>query len=364
MNEYKLLTPGPITTSDTVKQAMMVDHCTWDNDYNEVIMDIQSRILDIAHCDREIYTCVLMSGSGTYANEAVISTVLGQGDKLLLVESGVYGARLGILADYAGKTYTSYKLLYEKEQDIENIERILKEDSEISHIVMVHVESTFGFENDLTGISALAKKYGKSLIVDAMSSFGALDFNVQELGIDYLITTPNKALEAVPGLAIVICRNEDIEGCEGNAGTLSLNLYQQYLSMSKHKFRFTSPTHNVLALQQALHELEAEGGVSERHQRYLRINRMMADMMKKYKISRFRENEYQSVILNCFSLDGQPYEFEDLYNFFRANGYEMYPGRMTSENTFRIGNIGSISEADVEALDKLMAKFCSERNIL
>jgi 2-aminoethylphosphonate-pyruvate transaminase len=363
MNKYKLLTPGPITTTQSVKEAMMIDQCTWDEDYKEIIKNIQTRILNIAHCDQEKYTCVLMTGSGTYANEAVLSSVIGNNDKLLVIESGVYGARLGILADYSNISYSTYQLEYNFNLDIKNIEEILLNDIEITHVVMVHVESTFGFENDLKGISKLCSKYDKKIIVDAMSSFGALDFDVQQLNINYLITTPNKALEAIPGLSIIICLNEDIEECEGNANTFSLNLYLQYKSMRKHKFRFTSPTYNVLALHQALKELEIEGGVEKRHQRYLKINNAIMEMMKKYNIYRFVDSEYQSVILNCFTLNNQNFEFEELYKYFRNNGYELYPGKMTSENTFRIGNIGEINQEDVNNLDKLMKNFIN-KNII
>ena len=363
MNKYKLLTPGPVTTTKSVKEVMIQDHCTWDDDYKKIVNDIQNRILDIGHCDKDKYTCVLMSGSGTYANEAVISTVIKKNEKLLVVESGVYGARLGILAEYANIAYTTYQLVYNKEQDLINIENILLNDRDITHVIMVHIESTFGYENDLMGISKICRKYSKKIIVDAMSSFGALDFNIQNLDIDYLITTPNKALESVPGLSIIICKNSDIDNCKGNANALSLDLYQQYKSMINHKFRFTSPTHNVFALHQALIELEEEGGVKKRYQRYLRINTLMVEMMKKYKIYRFEETEYQSVILNCFTLNNQKYQFDQLYNYLRINKYELYPGKMTSDNTFRIGNIGQVNEEDINNIDKLLKNFYLSNNL-
>ncbi|HJA44948.1 MAG TPA: aminotransferase class V-fold PLP-dependent enzyme, partial [Candidatus Phascolarctobacterium stercoravium] len=191
-NTYKLLTPGPLTTTETVKEAMQIDRCTWDEDYKSMTQEIRTGLLKLAHADNGDYTTVLMQGSGTFGVESVLSSVISSTDKVLVLQNGAYSKRMVEMCDYHGIKYVVYEEDYEHVPDPAIVEDVLKSDGNITHISMVHSETTSGLLNDIAAIGELAKKYNKKFIVDAMSSFGGVDINVPELGITYLVSSANK----------------------------------------------------------------------------------------------------------------------------------------------------------------------------
>ena len=246
MPNYKLLTPGPLTTTDTVKKEMLFDHCTWDDDYKKITLSIREKLLKLAHVNEPAYTVVLMQGSGTFGVESVLTNVIGEDDTLLIAANGAYGERMGDIARHAGIHYLMYEEDYNKIPSAEKIGEILKEHPEITHVSMVHSETTSGILNDIASVARVVKGAGKTFIVDAMSSFGGVDIPVGDLGIDF-----------------IICNREKLMESKGKARSLSLDLYDQWETMNKDgKWRFTSPTHVVLAFAQALKEMEEEGGDS------------------------------------------------------------------------------------------------------
>ena len=263
-NTYKLLTPGPLTTTETVKEAMQIDRCTWDEDYKNMTQEIRSNLLKLAHADNGDYTTVLMQGSGTFGVESVLSSVISSTDKVLVLQNGAYSKRMVEMCDYHGIKYVVYEEDYAHVPDPAIVEDVLKSDGNITHISMVHSETTSGLLNDIAAIGELAKKYNKKFIVDAMSSFGGVDINVPELGITYLVSSANKCIQGVPGFSFIIAKTGDLKQTKGIARSLSLDLYAQWETMEKDggKWRFTSPTHVVAAFSQALKELAAEGGIA------------------------------------------------------------------------------------------------------
>ena len=257
MKQYKLLTPGPLTTTETVKKEMMFDHCTWDNDYKEITQEIRAGLLKLAHVDEDTYTAILMQGSGTFGVESVLTSSVGTKDKLLIAANGAYGERMEDIAKHAGIVYEIYHQDYDKVPDAKVIEKILNEDPTITHVSMVHSETTSGILNDITSVAKVVKAKGRMMIVDAMSSFAGVDIPVGELGIDFLISSANKCIQGVPGFSFIIAKKEALRKTKGQARSLSLDLYDQWETMNKDgKWRFTSPTHVVLAFAQAMKELK------------------------------------------------------------------------------------------------------------
>lgn len=301
MKNYKLLTPGPLTTTDTVKQQMLFDHCTWDGDYKKITLEIRDKLLALAHVSEPEYTVVLMQGSGTFGVESVITSTVGKDEKLLIAANGSYGRRMADIAEHAGINYRLYEVNYNEIPDAGRIAEILKEDPEITHVSMVHSETTSGILNDIASVTKVVKAAGKTMIVDAMSSFGGVDIPVGELGIDFIISSANKCIQGVPGFSFIICKKDALMASKGKARSLSLDLYDQWETMQADgKWRFTSPTHVVLAFAQALKEMEEEGGIPARNKRYTENNHLLTKRLRALGFETYVGDENQGPIITTF----------------------------------------------------------------
>lgn len=353
MNPYILLTPGPLTTSPTVKEKMMTDWCTWDDDYNvEIVQNIRRRLVALAAENADNYTCVLMQGSGTYSVEATIISSVSKKDKLLILSNGVYGDRMVDIANYAG--INCYVLEFEQTEvpSVSEVELFLQQYEDITHVAFVHCETTSGILNPLAELCAIVKKYGKTLIVDAMSSFGGIPFDIDKVGIDFMVSSANKCIEGVPGFGFIIARRDRMERCKGISPSLSLDIYDQWETMEKQsgKWRFTSPTHVVRAFKQALDELDAEGGVAARHNRYCANHRTLSEGMKRLGYKALIPEELQSPIISSFEYPTEDFSFKDFYSQLKSAGFVIYPGKISKRNTFRIGTIGQVFPTDIRNL--------------
>lgn len=300
MSKYKLLTPGPLTTTETVKEAMLTDHCTWDNDYKVITQRIRKRLINLANATEKNYTAVLLQGSGTYGVESVLTSSVGSG-VVLLITNGAYGKRMVQICDYAKVNYLEYNVDFAEIPDAKFVEQFLRSNDEITHIAMVHCETTSGILNDIESVARVAKANNKTFIVDAMSSFGGIEIPVEKLGIDFVISSANKCIQGVPGFTFVIAKRDALAKTKGNCHSLSLDLYAQFEEMEKDgKWRFTSPTHTVLAFAKALDELEAEGGVKAREKRYTENNRTLIENMQSLGFKTYVAKEHQSPIITSF----------------------------------------------------------------
>lgn len=362
MLNYKLLTPGPLTTTETVKKEMMFDHCTWDDDYKKITLTIREKLLKLAHVSEPEYTVVLMQGSGTFGVESVLTSVIGNHEKLLICANGAYGERMGDIAEHAGLNYTIYNEHYENVPSAEKVAAILKEDPEITHVSMVHSETTSGILNDIASVAKVVKAAGKTFIVDAMSSFGGVDIPVGELGIDFIISSANKCIQGVPGFSFIICNREKLMESKGKARSLSLDLYDQWKTMDKDgKWRFTSPTHVVLAFAQALKEMEEEGGIPARAKRYAENNRLLIERMAEMGIRPYIDSAHQGPIITTFFYpENHHFSFQEMYRYIKDRGYAIYPGKVTDADTFRIGNIGEIYKEDIEKVCDIIKEFLAQ----
>lgn len=363
MNNYKLLTPGPLTTTDSVKQEMLFDHCTWDDEYKIITQKIRKDLLDFAHCSEETYTTVLMQGSGTFGVEAVITSAVGENEKLLICSNGAYGLRMCDIAKHGKIPFVHYGEKFDTVPQADKIAGYLTEQPDITHVAMVHSETTSGILNNIKSVAALCKKTGRVLIVDAMSSFGGIDIPVEEMEIDFIVSSANKCIQGVPGFSFIIAKREAVKSCEGKARSLSLDVYDQWKDMEKDgKWRFTSPTHTVLAFAKAIEELKAEGGIAAREKRYKENNHKLIEGMKQMGFEPYITKTLQSPIITTFFYPEHiRIEFYDLYSYIKDRGYAIYPGKLTEGQTFRIGNIGEIYEDDIEKLLNIIKDYIKEK---
>ena len=341
MKTYKLLTPGPLTTTDTVKQEMLFDHCTWDDDYKKITQEIRAGLLKLAHVSEQDYTAVLMQGSGTFGVESVLTSVTGPEDRLLICANGAYGERMADIAEHAGISYRLYSEHYNKVPDAQYIGRLLDEDPGITHVSMVHSETTSGILNDIESVGKMVKEKGRVFIVDAMSSFGGVDIPVKDWGIDFLVSSANKCIQGVLGFSFIIARRDLLMESAGKARSLSLDLYDQWKTMEADgKWRFTSPTHVVLAFARAMKELEEEGGIPFRNHRYTKNNCLLIEKMGEMGIRPYIDSEHQGPIITTFFYPEKcHFTFSQMYEYIKERGYAIYPGKVTEAETFRISRL-------------------------
>ena len=362
---YKLLTPGPLTTTDTVKKEMLFDHCTWDDDYKRITLDIRKKLLELAQVSEKEYSVVLMQGSGTFGVESVLTSVVGDENKLLIVANGAYGERMEEIAEHAKVPYTIYREMYNQVPDAQKIAGILDADKEITHVAMVHSETTSGILNDVETVGKVVQERGLTMIVDAMSSFGGMEIPVKEWGIDFIISSANKCIQGVPGFSFIIANKEKLIQSKGKARSLSLDLYSQWETMNKDgKWRFTSPTHVVLAFAQALKELEEEGGIPARSRRYADNNRLLISKLGELGIRPYIGGRHQGPIITTFFYpENHRFSFQEMYDYMKERGYAIYPGKVTEADTFRIGNIGEIYKEDIQKVAELIKEFLEQKDM-
>jgi 2-aminoethylphosphonate-pyruvate transaminase len=351
-NPYILLTPGPLSTTLTVKQTMLRDWCTWDEDYKKIIQDIRCKLVHLATRKGD-YTCVLMQGSGTFCVESVITTAVPEGGKLLVLANGAYGRRMALIAERIGIDVLMHDTGDTSVPDLEQLEQALAADKAISHVAVVHCETTTGMLNPIASIGRIVKAHQKVFIVDAMSSFGGIPLDAHDVGADYVVSSANKCLQGVPGFGFIIARRTELAKTGGQARSLSLDLFDQWETMEKDsgKWRFTSPTHTVRAFSQALQELETEGGVARRFERYCENHRTLVQGMQALGFQTLLPPENQSPIITAFCSPVEPaWTFGKFYQHLKEQGFVIYPGKLTEADTFRIGTIGDIRPADITRL--------------
>lgn len=358
-----LLTPGPLTTSFTVKETMLVDHGTWDDDYKEVTQWVRRELVTLGHASSNEYTAVLMQGSGSFGVEAAIGTAVPKKDAALLIAAnGAYGERMIEIADYLAIPHVDLHVPEDQTVTLAAVENMLIAHPEVTHFAMVHCETTTGILNPIeTIIPALANK-GIITLVDAMSSFGGVPIDLEQLQVDYLITSSNKCVQGVPGFSVILAKKKTLQATKGNARSLALDLYAQYQTFEEHdgKWRFTSPTHVVYAFAEALRELEQEGGVTARTHRYQTNETLLRDGMQTLGYELVIDATVQSPIITSFKFPTTAFDFRAFYEFLKNRGFIIYPGKVSKCDSFRIGNIGEVSADDIHRLLDLIKSYTRE----
>jgi 2-aminoethylphosphonate-pyruvate transaminase len=368
-NSKLLFTPGPLTTSASVKAAMLHDAGSRDHEFLRTVREIRERLLQIGGAAAPTaggeYECVPMQGSGTFAIESVVSSAIPREGKLLVLVNGAYGRRIAQMARVHGIDTETVDVAENRTIPPDALAERLAGSRGITHVAVVHCETTTGIVNPIETLGAVVEPAGAAYIVDAMSSFGAIPVDLAAARIDFLISSANKCIEGVPGFGFVLARRARLLEAKGRARTLSLDLHAQWAGLeSDGQFRFTPPTHVLLAFHQALLELDAEGGVPGRAARYSANRATLMRGMAELGIEAYLAPEDQSCIIATFRYPPHPaFRFEELYGRLSDLGFIIYPGKLTAEPCFRIGTVGRLFQSDIEALLGAMRRVLAEMGV-
>lgn len=343
-----LLTPGPLTTSPATRQAMLRDWGSWDAQFNRITATLCHDLVDIVHGGDD-YVCVPLQGSGTFSVEAAIGTLTPRNARVLVPDNGAYCQRILKICRYLGRDAVALPIAEDAAASAAAIDEALTRDPSITHVAQVHLETGAGVLNPLADIARVCQKHGKGLIVDAMSSFGAVEIDVRSMPFDALIAASGKCLEGVPGMGFVIAKKSVLDASAGNSHSLAMDLHDQYAYMQKTtQWRFTPPTHVVAALRAAVDQFLAEGGQPVRGERYRKNCRTLVDGMALLGFRPFLAPEVQApVIVTFHAPTDTKYDFKAFYAAVRERGYILYPGKLTQIETFRVGCIGAIDDNEM-----------------
>lgn len=367
MKDKLLFTPGPLTTSGTVKETMLRDLGSRDAAFITAVRTIREKLLEITGLSQaKGYEAILMQGSGTFGIESVVGSSVPRDGKLLVVINGAYGRRIAQMAEVLGIEVSRLICEEHEQPDPVRIDQALAADAAITHVFVVHCETTTGIINPIQAIGDVVKAHECVYCVDAMSSFGAVPVDLPACGIDYLVSSANKCIEGVPGFSFVIARRDTLLTTEGYARSLSFDLLAQWKGLeSNGQFRFTPPTHAILAFNQAIKELEAEGGVAGRGARYRDNNTLLLEGMQKLGFDAFLDPKVQGYIITSFHYPHHPdFDFDVFYNKLSDRGFVIYPGKLSQADCFRLGNIGQIFKEDIGRLLVAVEEVLEEMGIL
>lgn len=346
MGEPYLLTPGPLTTAYAVKQAMLKDWGSWDDDFRAMTRALRSRLLALIGDGASDYDCVPIQGSGSYCVEAMLGSFVPRDGKVLVLSNGAYGLRAAQTLDYLGRSCH----LLDKGDYLpprgDEVAAILANDPTITHVLAIHCETSSGILNPVEEIAEVTQKAGRKLLIDSMSAFGALPLDPVKLNCSAFVSSANKCIEGVPGFGFVIARKDEIEASKGNSHSLSLDVHAQWATMEKTgQWRFTPPTHVVAAFLKALDLHEAEGGVPARGARYTRNRDVVVQGMRDLGFETLLADRWLSPIIVTFFCPADPnFTFQGFYDAMKARGFIIYPGKLTVVDSFRIGVIGQMDE--------------------
>ena len=362
--EAVLLTPGPLTTSLRTKLAMLKDWGSWDSDFIAITARVRQSLLDIVH-GHDSHVVVPLQGSGTFSVEAAVATVVPRDGHVLVLDNGAYSKRAAKLTHLMGRRTTVVPFAEDAAISPEVLQTHLLADKSITHVVMIHCETGAGVLNPLQAVADVCHAHGKGLIVDAMSSFAALEIDARKVHFDALVAASGKCLEGVPGMGFVFIRKAILPQCEGNNNSLAMDLYDQYIYMEKTgQWRFTPPTHVLVALNEAIAQFEEEGGQTARLKRYQSNCSTLVEGMAALGFKPFLDPAIQAPIIVTFHAPADPrYQFKTFYDIAKKNGFILYPGKLTQVETFRVGCIGAIGPVEMAQAVHAVALTLKEMGI-
>ena len=343
--EPYLLTPGPLTTARSTKEAMLIDWGSWDGDFRAMTAKLRGALLIIAGVG-DAYDCVPLQGSGTYCVEAMLGSLIPRDGKPLVLSNGAYGQRIARTLRYLGRAHTVLDKGDYLPPRGDEVARLLAADPAITHVVAVHCETSSGILNPIEEIAAATANAGRKLLIDSMSSFGAVPLDPNTIGCEALVSSANKCIEGVPGFGFVIARKTALAAAKDCSHSLSLDLHDQWQVMNQTgQWRFTPPTHAVAAFLEALRLHEAEGGQPGRLARYTRNREVLVDGMRGLGFETLLVDAWLSPIIVTFFTPADPaFHFDRFYDLMKQQGFIIYPGKLTVADSFRIGCIGQVDE--------------------
>lgn len=344
-----LLTPGPLTTLPEVKQAMLHDYGSRDESFIAFNAGVRDRLVDIIH-GADTFDCVPLQGSGTFVVEAMLTTFLATDSKLLILVNGAYGKRMAKICEYHDINVILQEAAEDTPVDPAELDRRLAADPAISHVAVVHCETTTGVLNPIQQVADIVTQHGRSLLIDAMSAFGAIELDARETAFDAVVASSNKCLEGLPGMGFCLARRDALQRTQGNCDTLCLDLYDQWQRMEQTKqWRFTPPVQCIVSFAKALDIFEAEGGVAGRGGRYRDNCRILVNGMRELGFESLLPDALQAPIIITFHTPADPqFEFQKFYDLMKDQGYIIYPGKLTVAETFRMGCIGRLGAEEMQ----------------
>lgn len=364
MRDPILLTPGPLTTTLATKTAMLNDWGSWDSSFNALTAKICQRLVTLID-GGEDFVCVPLQGSGTFAVEAAIGTLVPRDGKLLVLINGAYGKRMAKLTEVMGRAVSVLDFGETAPVDPAKVADALAADSAITHVGVIYCETSTGILNPLAEIAALVAQSGKRLIIDAMSALGALPLSAKDIAFDAVIASSNKCLEGVPGMGFVLARQSALAQSQGNVHSLSLDLYDQWRYLQQTgQWRYTPPTHVVAAFAAALDQFDKEGGRAARYARYSSNCTALIDGIRGLGLMPFLPAAIQAPIIITVHAPNHPqWQFGEFYQRVKARGVVLYPGKLTEVETFRVGCIGAIGKAEMQMAVDAIGRSLTEMRI-
>jgi 2-aminoethylphosphonate-pyruvate transaminase len=347
LGEPYLQTPGPLTTSYPVKQALLRDWGSWDAEFRAMTQQMRDRLLALLGPGSEDFDCVPMQGSGTFSVEAMLGSFIPRDGKALVLANGAYGQRAAQTLAYLGRDYVLLdKGDYLPPRGFE-VAQILADDPAISHVVAIHCETSSGILNPVAETSEATYAAGRKLLIDSMSAFGAIALEADQIRFEALVSSANKCIEGVPGFGFIIARKSELHAAEGNSNSLSLDVHAQWVHVNKTgQWRFTPPTHVVAAFLEALRAHELEGGVAARGARYGQNRDVLVAGMRELGFETLLTQRWLSPIIVTFFCPADPnFSFERFYALMKQRGFIIYPGKLTVADSFRVGCIGQMDGA-------------------
>ena len=359
-----LLTPGPLTTSRRVKEVMVHDWGSRDATFLRINREVLERLPEVVNA-KGTHVTVPMQGSGTFAVEAMLTTFVPRSGKVLLLVNGAYGQRAKRICLIAGRRIAVHETPEDTPPDLVEVERILKSDAAITHVLAVHCETTSGILNPIVEIGALVAKQGRRFLIDAMSAFGALPLDAAKTRFDALAASSNKCIEGVPGLGFVICAEAALAETKGNATTLVLDLHDQWQNfVETGQYRFTPPIHVIVSFHQALQEFWAEGGQPGRGRRYAENCKVLIEGMRELGFRTLLPDQLQAPIIVTFHMpEDAKFVFQSFYDKLKDRGYVIYPGKLTVADSFRIGCIGRLDAGHMRGALAAIAEVLAELGV-
>lgn len=354
-----LLNPGPATTSDSVKRALVVpDICPREKEFCEVVREIRNDLVKIAHGD-DSYTCVLFAGSGTSVMDAAINSVVPPGKKIAIINNGAYGERMVKIAQAYNLDFAEIKYEYGGKINLAEVAGTLKKDGNITCLAMVHHETTTGLLNPIKEVGEIVKEYNCVFIVDTISSFAGIPIDIKDCKIDFMMSTSNKCIQGMAGVAFIICKKTELEKLKDYPPrSYYLNLYNQYQYFEKTgQSQFTPPVQILYALKQAIKEYFKEGGAN-RYQRYTENWKVLRKGLLDLGFKLFHEADDEShILLTVYDPELPNYNFEAMHDYLYTRGFTIYPGKIGNKNTFRLANMGEITVKDIRKFLKALAAY-------